>query len=304
MPHKFTEEEFQQILKENYGDKFETLSPYIKANQEIKVKCNDCGTIFNTIAERLNRGNGCKKCDSLKKTKSHETFIKDITEYYLDRITIENKYVDSKHRIDVKCNVCNHHWTTLPKHLTTSRIECPICTFKRLGLEKRKSHEDFIKDVFDVHGDKYSVIGEYIKATERIDIKCNVCGNIWKIKPNGLLNGDGCPECTGSKGEKRITEILNKKEINYIKQYSFDDCRNINRLSFDFYLPEYNMCVEFDGIQHFKSIEYFGGEKKFLYTKENDKIKNEYCKNNNIRLLRIPYNKYKKIENIITNIFK
>lgn len=81
---------------------------------------------------------------------------------------------------------------------------------------------------------------------------------------------------------------------------TFDGCENINKLYFDFYLPEYNTCIEYDGLQHFKSIEHFGGKKGLKETQKRDKIKDEYCKNNNIRLLRIKYNeKVSKILSIL-----
>ena len=83
----------------------------------------------------------------------------------------------------------------------------------------------------------------------------------------------------------------------------FDDCRNKNPLPFDFYLPNYNICIEFDGRQHYLPIFYFGGEKMLNYTKNNDNIKNEYCLNNNIKLVRIPYYEINDIENIISSIF-
>ena len=101
------------------------------------------------------------------------------------------------------------------------------------------------------------------------------------------LKGHGCPKCNRSKGELKISKLLDKLKINYIEQYSFNNCKNIYKLKFDFYLPNKNTCIEYDGIQHFKPIEIFGGEKKFCNTKKRDKIKTEYCKSNKIKLLRI-----------------
>ena len=77
--------------------------------------------------------------------------------------------------------------------------------------------------------------------------------------------------------------------ISFNKQYVFNDCKNILVLHFDFYLPDYNCCVEYDGIQHFKPIKRFGGIVSFEENLIRDKIKNEYCKNNNIHLIRISY---------------
>ena len=74
-----------------------------------------------------------------------------------------------------------------------------------------------------------------------------------------------------------------------MKDKRFKQCKNKRQLPFDFYLPDYNICIEFDGRQHYKSIEYFGGEKHLEYVQYNDKIKTEYCLNNNINLIRIKY---------------
>ena len=78
--------------------------------------------------------------------------------------------------------------------------------------------------------------------------------------------------------------------IIYLKQHKFDDCIYKRKLKFDFYLPDYNMCIEYDGKQHFQIIEHFGGEKRLKETQIKDKIKTEYCINNNIQLIRIKYN--------------
>jgi len=173
---------------------------------------------------------------------------------------------------------------------------------KENGVKQRKSHEQFC--VFNMHGDKYIIIGKYVKANQKVEIKCIQCNNIWKIVPYSILNGHGCPVCKQSKGEEIISNYLKENNIDFKPQHTFDDCKNTQVLHFDFYLPEYNMCVEYDGIQHYKPIEHFGGEERLKYTKQNDKIKNEYCKNNNIILLRIPYTRFKNIEKILEQKIK
>lgn len=102
-----------------------------------------------------------------------------------------------------------------------------------------------------------------------------------------------------SYGEFKIEEFLIINKIQYIKEHTFDTCKNIKNLRFDFYLPSLNTCVEYDGEQHFIACSLFGGEKALNITKKHDKIKNNWCKNNNIKLLRIPYNKKTKIYEIL-----
>jgi very-short-patch-repair endonuclease len=116
------------------------------------------------------------------------------------------------------------------------------------------------------------------------------------------LNGQGCSLCdNNSKGEQYIKMYLEELNIKYIRQHGFDTCRYINKLNFDFYLPDHNTCIEFDGIQHFKPIKYFGGEKEYKATKERDKSKNDWCFENKVNLIRIKYNEMNKIYEILKN---
>ena len=87
--------------------------------------------------------------------------------------------------------------------------------------------------------------------------------------------------------------------VKYKKQYKFKDCKFKRQLPFDFYLPDYNVLIEFDGLQHCVIKQYFGGYEGFVDTKIRDTIKNIYCKENNIKLIRISYNELKNINNIL-----
>jgi len=108
-----------------------------------------------------------------------------------------------------------------------------------------------------------------------------------------------------SYGEKIIFDILNENNISFIYDRSVLDCRKESKLRFDFYIPSKNICIEFDGIQHFKSVDFFGGEEEFEKTRMRDEIKNKFCILNNIKLLRIPYTmKKNEIEDYILSEIK
>lgn len=111
-----------------------------------------------------------------------------------------------------------------------------------------------------------------------------------------------CPVCSGkiSSGEFTVKQVLENHHINFIQQKTFDGCKDKNPLPFDFYLPDYNMMIEYDGKQHYEPVEYFGGKESFDYTVRHDTIKNKYCKDNNVDILRIPYWDEDNIESIIT----
>lgn len=93
--------------------------------------------------------------------------------------------------------------------------------------------------------------------------------------------------------------------ISYVYQYHFGDCvRKIRDMPFDFYLPDSNIAIEYDGIQHYKPIDRFGGEKAFTEQKLNDNFKTNYCAEHNVRIIRIPYTEYDNIEKFLDSYFK
>ena len=161
---------------------------------------------------------------------------------------------------------------------------------KKCGEERQRIDlEKLIKQFKDKHRDKYDYsLVEYVNNVTSIKIVCPIHG-VFEQKPVHHKMVCGCQICNESKGEKEITNILCDNNIKHIKQKTFDNCKNKHKLPFDFYLPDYNICIEFDGRQHFESVLDFGGDEQLKKTQQNDKIKNNYCKENNIKLLRIKY---------------
>lgn len=106
---------------------------------------------------------------------------------------------------------------------------------------------------------------------------------------NHIINVRGCKYCASSRSEKLISTLLDSLEVNYKTEYQFEYCTNIRKLKFDFFLPAHNMCIEYDGKQHFEPIEFFGGVDSFNELKVRDNIKNDYCTFNGIKLIRFNY---------------
>lgn len=141
------------------------------------------------------------------------------------------------------------------------------------------------------------------------------CGNEFTVDTNHFIAGKfQCNECRMKQSHiaKTVQNYLDNKQIHYTKEFTFSDCKNIRSLPFDFYLTDYNACIEVDGIGHFRPVA-FGGQKdkaKLIYNQrvQNDKIKTDYCKNNHIPLLRLPFwmieqNQYQEsIDNFILSI--
>lgn len=147
----------------------------------------------------------------------------------------------------------------------------------------------FIEKAVSKHGNKYDYsLIDYKNNKTNIIIVCKNHGEFIQ-RPSHHLSGTGCPSCNESKGEREIAYLLDKNNINYKRQHTFEGCKNKKLLPFDFFIPLLNICIEYDGRQHFEAIDVFGGEEALRYIQHNDEIKTDYCKENNIKLIRIRY---------------
>jgi len=206
-------------------------------------------------------------------------------------------YNGGKSKIKIICPIHGLFTQEVRVHINNGS-GCPKCANTIIAKKISMDKKHFLNKSKKIHNNKYDYsLVEYKNAKQNIKIICKIHG-IFEQTPNKHLQGQGCPICKVSRGEKEIRQILNNNNIKYKRQQVFDDCKNIRKLQFDFYLPEYNTCIEYDGEQHYKSIEYFGGVKSFKLRQKRDMIKNDYCKNNNIKLLRIKYDE--NIENKLT----
>ena len=275
---------------------------------KVTCKCLIDGTEWYAYPQNLLKGHGCPKCATVEAskrlTKSHDDFIKDI-KTISPTISILNTYKSNKSKIKCKCSVCENTWFTDAANLIAGK-GCPKCGLKTRITAITKTQCQFEEEIKLINN-KIKIIGEYINSNTPIKCKCLIDGYIWSAMPLNLLRGTGCPICANSHGEQQIVNFLKEFSIEFIPQYKFEDCKNIRTLPFDFYLPQFNMCIEYDGEQHFRPVN-FGGctdeqaIEAFHETKNNDSIKTAYCKSNNINLLRIKYSDFNKIEKIIQNI--
>ncbi len=182
-----------------------------------------------------------------------------------------------------------------PKRHINNKNGCPLCFGTSL-----KSNDQFIKECNIKHNNRYDYsITNYTGLINEIEIICKIHGKFVIGAKNHIHSLNGCKKCSISKGELLISNFLDNENIKYNQEYCFNNCKNKKQLPFDFYIKELNTCIEFDGEQHFNSVEYFGGEKKLKYIQRNDEIKNTFCKNNDIKLIRIPYTEIRNIDKIL-----
>lgn len=177
---------------------------------------------------------------------------------------------------------------------------CPVCKFERIASLKRSSAKQFITKARAVHGNVYGYSKvKYVNAITKVDIVCKTHG-VFSQTPDKHLGGTACPKCSNgvSRGEKAIQKILDSKGIKYTTEKRFPGlCGTTpnSRLRYDFWLPDHNLLIEYDGEHHFKPVQTKGRLTKkqavvrHKATKVNDKKKNQYAADHSIQLLRIHF---------------
>lgn len=286
-------EEFIEKAQKIHNDVYDySLVNYINNYTKIKILCKKHGIFEQTPANHL-KFRRCPKCFG-KFTKTKEKFIEDAVSIHGVKYNYSLvKYINDSTKIKIICNKNKHIFEQIPNaHLRGQG--CPKC----LGFYK--TNEEFIFQSRKIHGEiyDYSMVN-YINATSKVKIICKIHG-IFEKTPNNHLDKNkfsGCPKCNQSIGEKKIYDFLLNNNIPFEFQKKFNGCKNKRNLIFDFYLSKHNLCIEYNGIQHYEEKDYFGGENSLNYIKNNDNIKNNYCENNNINLLIIKYN-----EDVITKL--
>jgi hypothetical protein len=264
----------------------------------LQLKCIQ-GHEYEQLWDNFKKGHGCLQCSKLNIDGHLTKYTYDyvVKTLYELGYALESEYKDSGTSFTYKCLKCGNQAKSNFGNIVAGR-RCGKC-----ANVIKKTTNRFKENVFDIVGDEYEVLGQYEDAHTKIELLHKKCDKKYNATPHNFLMGRRCPNCIESRGETEIASILDRLKINYIKQYRFDDCRNILPLPFDFALFGHNsnllLLIEYDGQLHYELNEYFGGRDGLLERKRLDKIKTEYCLENKLKLLRIPYWDFDRIEEII-----
>ena len=291
---RYNNNEFIEKCKKIYpSENFDYSQVDYRNNKtNLKIICSEHG-IFEVRPDKFlqKRTVGCKKC--WDKVYDTDSFIKKSNIVHKNKFDYsQSTYIGNNIKLKIICEIHGVFEQTPHNHL--KGYKCPNCS-----KNKKMTNEDFIKKANIVH-DKIYDYGEtkYINCSTKVKIRCEKHG-IFEQTPSNHLDGCGCQICKNSRGEKRIRNYLLKNNIIFDSEKRFNNCKNVISLPFDFFLPQYNSCIEFDGEQHFFPKEIWGGTEGFEKTKNNDRIKNEYCLDNNIKLIRINFKEINSVEEIV-----
>ena len=283
---KLTTEEFIQKAKLVHGDKYDySKVDYVNNTIKVTIICPIHGEFSQKPNGHLN-GKGCHLCSNNKKLTTAE-FIKRAKKVHGDKYDYSKvDYVNNTIKVTIICPVHGDFLQIPYDHL--NGCGCLQCSGKN-----KKNTKTFIEQSKKVHGNTYNYHKvDYINSHKKIKIICKKHGE-FSQNPYDHLNGHGCPICNESRGEREVSKWLENNNIKYEREKRFKNCKNKIPLPFDFYLPELNILIEYDGEQHFKPFYRIKNTENALMklkkTQHNDKIKNDYCSLNNIPLLRIKY---------------
>ena len=269
-----------------------------------------------TKVTSIQQGKQCYKCSrALALKKKNETTLKQRQETLYanalnacikmgyELISKKEDITNNRTYIVYKCPI--HGLQKMRVSNLINGRSCPECNLEAKSELYRLSPDEVERRITNLGG-KLLNKQDYINCTERnLIIECAYCGTpfITSLVLFTQHGGQMCPNCkdTESIGERKIRIYLESNNIIFEQEKWFSDCRDIKPLPFDFYLPDYNAVIEFDGEQHYKQGHFT--HSRLSYTQAHDAIKNEYCKNNNIKLIRIPYWDMNNIEIILNNEF-
>lgn len=292
----------KECLKRNYT--LLSNQNLARTSSDFNYICNkhkDYGVQHSTVAEFMSYGKGgCSQCciekRSLSKRKDEEYF-KALTEKAGMIYVGIQRELGKRAKILFKC----------PQHLNKGVQSNSITNMKNMHgkcvycVGRGRIQEDLQQEL-DSMGADIDIV-DYTSYSERMTVKCRNCGTVWQTLGVYLTQGHGCQSCVSSKFERSIKQYLEKNKISFIPQFKFNDCKDVFPLPFDFYLPDFNTLIEADGEGHYYPIPFNGSvedaEKNYQILKRHDNIKNQYCANHKIRLIRIPYWEKNNIEDFI-----
>lgn len=281
----------------------------------IKLKCDYCGKEYECYyysyvnSHAMLEKDACHNCSAtkgrevnkIKRAEKYFSQLKDMCDNYgYELVTTIDEYAGTKMYIEY---ICPKHG--LQKSILYNMLKghlCNECGNEKIGNILRNDI-GYVKNYIESFNNNIWLNPEdYIDTKARnLKIQCGICGKIFTINFNNYrrMPRKQCNTCTRkeSDGEEIIRKYLDGR-VNFVQEKRFLDCKDKKSLPFDFYLPDYNMCIEFDGQQHYEPVY---GQDRYEKTVLHDNIKNEYCKKNNIYLLRIPYWEGHHIEQIIKN---
>ena len=290
----------------SYGtnDKFYFKCPKGIHDSELK-------TIYNFISGH-DGSIECIGCKSIGQYGIDEIDVDFMSKYWGDgnKKSPFSIYKNSNEPIYIKCQEKDYHGEYMVRTADFVRgNRCPYCK-GQYKIHELDSLGNYLKKInmIDIYAGNEDLFKMAISSHKELEWKCHngIHTNYIRSVNSSYRFGFLCPQCQSTMGEFYISKILAKNNITYVPQKTFDGLFGLSdgNLSYDFYLPDYNMCIEYQGEQHEHPVEFFGGQEAFEKQQEHDRRKRQYAKDHGIELLEIWYYDFDNIEEILNNKLK
>lgn len=285
----------QEVNKVN--NTINVVGQYINWNTPVSCECKACHHQWDATPSVILYGGGCPICGRTRATnkrkKSQDEAINELS-VVAPNIKVVGEYNSFHRPILCECKLCGYQFEKNYSSLFYSP-DCPMCLKKQIREKQALSQDEFVKRAYKQNSN-IKIVGKYVNNNTPVECRCLIHNISFKANPRNLLykRGNVCKYCFISDGEKKLLEILKNKGFNIVPQYSFDDCKNIDKLKFDAYDVDNKIAYEYQGEQHYYPIDFDGlGEERakqeFDKGIKRDKIKRDYCNKHNIPLIDIPY---------------
>lgn len=298
-----TDAQFKQEVYDLVGDEFTFLEPYISSSTKIKVRHNICGNTFFVTPNAFLRRTPCGFCHGNRaKQKTTEQFKQEVYDLVGDEYSVIGAYINRTTNIKIKHNVCGRIYDVEPGNfLYGSR--CIECYYTSLRLTTSEVNHR----IRECLGESYKLVSDYVSSQKKSILYHKKCGTYFTVKLDDVfVKKSGCPKCVQSRGEDYVEDFLINHNIKYEPQKRFPDLKDTNPLSYDFYLYELGIVIEYQGEQHFRP-KTFGGISKekaqsnFELQQLHDKTKRDYASSHNLILVCPDYklNSYSKVSKFL-----
>lgn len=293
-----TKEEFIEKAKQIHGDKYDySKVEYVNQQTKVCIICPEHGEFWQIPGNHINSTTkeGCPKCGRKKVEESRRIPLKiqlekakikhgDKYDYSLNT----EEFVRCSDIIKIICPIHGEFEQVLHNHIKGEG--CYECGQMQTHDKQRLTLEEFVERANKAHNGLYDYSKvSYTKYNDKVEIICQKHGSFMQT-PSTHLQGAGCPKCKRSRGEEIVSKTLTNIGIEFIEQYRIKVDSNIrNECVIDFYLPNENCFVEFNGVQHYRPIRFFGGQEQLKVQKERDEDVKRYCEKNCIKLILISY---------------
>lgn len=275
-------EKFISLATETHGDAYDYSNVvYVNATTPVEIVCKIHGSFWQEPYMHYSRENKCPKCAREGYRLTQEGFIRRSREKHGDKYDYSRTFYRTLvEPVTIGCPRHGEFTQVARSHLAGNG--CGDCFIE----DRRGNTGDFIRQAKEIHGDKYDYSEvAYTTSKHPVTIICPTHGPFKKTPNQHLSTKSGCPVCIESKGEISIRAFMEKHGIRHIGQYVIKP----HKYRYDFYLPDFNILIEFHGQQHYHPVERFGGEKAFEGVVERDKEKRWIAKSLNIPLITLTY---------------